>query len=609
MIALILIAPYLFAAEIEAIHVDGTVQSDKTDRYFTSQSYTSEKNPADVEISETLRRLPGVHVRAQSGMGSLTTATLPGALNAASSAVSIDSIPVPDPVALGVNQSLFPVSFIQGIEFQSPFYSGIDSKSVLIPTQGGRLNILTQSKTIGGSEKGIGAHASLGTANTGLGAVSYRGADSNKDYLVGVQGFSTRGDHPFINPETKARARRENNDAAAGAVILKYRRRVFRDSVFQFLQMNSRIDRTNPGSLSFPGRDHERDTFNLTGLSLDHESYFAKGALTISRVQNEISESNRTDSHTTGGYAQAGRTGLISSKVRATVAVDELNEKSNDGSGVFSRNTNGLSTLFNADLGAFELSPHLRYEYNTQYQHGFNATLTAEKNFSDSLAASLSHGYLTQYPAIIASQGYYAGTLSVLRNQDLLPEHTSMTQAGVAFTGEVSGKKIKIQSQTFHSLIRNRAVYTSLSFTQAQYRNVPLATLIGETISLEIEASNNLKVRENISLARAWDRSSAHEFPYKPRFQSNTAFEFEIYKNARTSFTLTAEEDLMSKRVINLTDEQSLSPTAVTSVRADANFADAGSFFVKVSNVFDEAGYSTSGYPIFSREYVLGYRL
>src|SRR4051812_44086993 len=63
---------------------------------YLPYSVTIEQPASDVNLGETLAKLPGVLVRNTSGFGSLTTVITAGALGATGTAVSIDDIPVLD---------------------------------------------------------------------------------------------------------------------------------------------------------------------------------------------------------------------------------------------------------------------------------------------------------------------------------------------------------------------------------------------------------------------------------------------------------------------------------------------------------------------------------
>ncbi|MBI2096857.1 MAG: hypothetical protein HYT40_01735, partial [Candidatus Sungbacteria bacterium] len=302
---------------------------------------------------------------------SLTSAITPQALGASSTAVSIDGVPVPDPAGVGINFSLFPAALVEAVEYHSPFYPAMDATSVILPAPGGRINLRTQGARIGtgaeesGGRRDLSASLLAGSANTLEAAAVYRGGRDGADWVIGGGGLSTRGDFPFRDPVSGARRVRENNDAAGAGGLARYRKRVGPAGSVEFTALSSRLDRTNPGPLDFPSRDHERDTFHLLGASYhDAQAFspeagaFAKLAGTLSRVQNEISPSLRTDAHTFGGYAQAG-TAWRHGSGESFFALDDLEERLNDGTGLYARNTAGFthSTAFRA--GDFRLIPLL----------------------------------------------------------------------------------------------------------------------------------------------------------------------------------------------------------------------------------------------------------
>lgn len=572
-----------------------------------------EKIQSDENIGKAISKLPGHQVKNLSGGKSLTTVTTPQALNAASTSISVDSIPVVDPAGVGVNVSLLPGSMFDSVESMSAFYPMIDNSAVHFQAPGGRLNFRTHHSKphlFNDTEHVYHAGLLLGTANTADLNASLIRYTEKYDWSFGFDLQNTKGNVRYVNPDNGNHAVRENNDSVSWSIMEKLKYRTSKTGSIDVLETFSRQHRTNPGSLNFPSRDHQKDTFNLFGISFFDSEYFtpstgafAKLSNTYTRVQNDIDLTTRTDSHALGTYAMAG-TSLRHDLGESIFSLEDLDERLNDSTGKHFRNGIGITHATTFRVSDFSLIPSVRYENSTAFGDIADAFGTILYNVDSSLNLSASVGYTHAYYPIMASSGYNAGNFFVLPNDDLKVERDLVTEASARF----ETKSFSLFVKPYYTVIYDRAVYVSKSFVTAKYENVPNAYNAGVLVDSQVSLTNELSTRAYGNLAKTLDRNTGREFPFKPPYTAGLSVHYAV----NSFYGVTLEEEWIGKRFINLTDSQSLSPYQQTNLRIDLDtkkYFGGGRAFLKCSNVFENSGYVTPGYPYLGREIFLGFQI
>ena len=578
---------------------------------YTPHSVVIERPASDVYLGETLGKLPGILVRNTSGFASTTTVISAQALGSAGTAVSIDDIPVIESSGRGVNFSLFPSALIGSIEHHSPFYPSMDPTADALPAPGGRINLKTLRAPKPGGIPVIGA-VTVGSGHSIETTLGLRGGDRDHDWVAGVSGYNTQGDYSFRNPLTGGDESRANNDAVGLGGLGKYRWRLANDATFEALEFVSNSNRTNPGSLFAPTRQHQKDTFNLLGARYQgphllgpRDGVFAKTAVGFARTATEgpsAGQSNSgvtTDSRTVGNYAQAGYV-RRNETMSFTLAADNEFDYLRTDEGVFNRNVFGATATVSVELDKFRIVPLVRQDASSVFPSTTDGSLSVIYVPDSDNEVAISYGLSHSFPAITSVGGFTNGGLSVLPNPDLHVQRDSL----VSLTFDRRKPKYTLYGSAFYDLVRNRSTFTFVSNTAAQFVNLSSVSVIGYTLDGQLFPTDALSLRGSVTLGHAWDRSSGHEMPYKPRIEGSGSVSYLFHPKVG----VTAQEQFIGKRFVSSTGVSSVDPFIQTIIRLDAQVA-GGVLFFKVANLFDVGGFENPGFPFAGRSYWLGYTL
>lgn len=576
---------------------------------YAPHSIAIEQPASDVYLGETLSKLPGILVRNTSGFGSTTTVITSQALGSAGTAVSIDDIPVVESSGRGVNFSLFPSALISAVELHSPFYPALDPESNALPSPGGRINLQTLRRPGPDETPWVGSLI-LGSGKTVSGTMGYRGGNKKRDWVAGLTGYNTVGDYHYHDPATDQAANRMNNDAAGMGALAKHRWQLDSGGSVEVLDLFSSSDRTNPGSIYLPTRQHQKDMFNLLGARFSdpkllgaHDGAFAKAAIAYARTATrgpgtgESDPGATTDSRSYGVYSQAGYVRKEELSI-FTLSIDDQYDDLRKDEGVFNRNVFGTTATLSLGRGAFRAVPLLRYDASSRFVSAGDASLSVIYSANESTELSLSYGLQHTYPSITAVSGFANSGLFVLPNSDLRVQRDNI----VSLSYDRRSRLYALHSSAFYDLIRNRSTFTFIDMTTAKFVNSTEVSAWGYTLDGQLFPTDEVSLRASLTLQRAWDRATGHEMPYKPRLEGWGA--------ASYLFTpwlgLTLQEQFIGKRFISTNGVDAVSPFAQTIARVDARFGPGVAYF-KVTNLLDAGAFENPGFPFPGRAYWLGY--
>lgn len=602
-----------FAVEMEEVRVQAKSLRLHDEVSYGPAKIAIEQPASDIYLGETLSKLPGVLVRSTSGFGSATTVITSQALGSAGTSVTIDDIPVVESSGRGVNFSLFPSALIGSVEQNSPFYSTFDPTAATLPTPGGRINLRTLAALKQGELPWVGSLV-MGSGKSIQGTAAYRGRARAKDHwIIGVNGYNTAGDFPFKNPLNQRNESRNNNDAVGAGLLAKYKFHFDGGSTVEALNFFSNSDRTNPGSLTQPTRQHQKDTFNLLGFKYDgpdalgkRNGLFGKAAIGYSRTgtrgQDAFNQTTRagagvsTDSRSWGGYTQAG---FIRRDERSsvTLAFDDQFDYMRKDEGVFNRNVFGTTATFSLDVGKFRFMPLGRMDASSRFRSAGDGAMSVMYMPDGDNDLALSYGVQHTYPSITAVTGFVNSGLVVLPNPALDVQRDNM----VSLTFNRRKSRYTLYSTAFYDLVRNRSTFVFRRNT-AQFVNVASVSVLGYTIDGQLFPIEPLALRGSLTLTRAWNRSTGDEMPYKPRLEGWASVSYLVWKN----LGVTIQEQFVTKRFVAERGVDAVSPFIQTIVRLDARLWE-GSLFFKVANLFNVDGFENPGFPFPGRTYWLGY--
>jgi outer membrane receptor protein involved in Fe transport len=166
------------------------------------------------DLGALLAEVPGVNVVRTGSLGKLTTITLRGA-NPDQVRIYIDGVPVNIAAGGGVDVSTLPIGDVERIEV----YRGSSPLEFGESALGGIISITTRTPgTVRAS-----ARSGAGSFGTMFGDVSGGGRAGRLRLYLGVHGFSSQGDYPYLNdnmmalnPADDLTLPRPNNDVLQG---------------------------------------------------------------------------------------------------------------------------------------------------------------------------------------------------------------------------------------------------------------------------------------------------------------------------------------------------------------------------------------------------------
>lgn len=586
---------------------------------YAPHSVIMEQPASDVYLGETLSKLPGVLVRNTSGFGSTTTVISAEALGSAGTGVSIDDIPVIESSGRGVNFSLFPSSLISAVEHHSSFYPSLNPEQDTLPVPGGRINLHTLRAPRGNQKRWLGA-LTLGSGHSVEVTGALRGGNQDREWVAGLTGYNTAGDYHYRNPTTGNSENRASNDSVALGGLFKYRWSLPKNAQIEVLDFISNADRTNPGSIQAPTRQHQKDTFNLFGakylaprLISDRDGLFAKAAFSMARTgtrgqgPGDTDPGLTTDSRAYGQYAQIGymrrdeRSGL-------TLALDNQHDSLRKDEGLFVRNVFGSTATLDVSFGDFKFVPMARMEASSNYVSAGDGALSVIYAPSNEDELSLSYGLTHTYPSITAVSGFINSSLRVLPNPNLKVQRDNI----VSLTFDRRKALYTIYTSAFYDFISNRATFSFFPPSSAQFVNASEVGVLGWTVDGQVFPSEALAVRGSLTVTRAWDKFSGHEMPYKPRIEGSTSASYQfnprLWRLGVVPMGLTLQEQFTGKRFVSATTADTVSPFIQTIARLDARLGE-GVLFFKISNLFDTGAYDYPGFPVPGRSFWLGYSI
>ena len=207
------------AAQAETV-VRAAPAAPRADQAATVSVVVPDESPrAYDDLASLLAEVPGVNVVRTGSLGKLTTITLRGS-NPDQVRVYVDGVPVNIAAGGGVDISTLPIGDVERVEV----YRGASPLEFGESALGGIVAITT--RTPGATR--AGARTGAGSFGTMFGDVSGGGHVGRLRLYVGLHGFSSRGDFPYVNdnmtalnPADDVRLPRPNNDVLQGDGVLR----------------------------------------------------------------------------------------------------------------------------------------------------------------------------------------------------------------------------------------------------------------------------------------------------------------------------------------------------------------------------------------------------
>lgn len=590
---------------------------------------TAIKNPpGTADLAPALERLSGVTVRNSSGPGSLLRAFPAYGLNAGQGQFSIGAIPVINPLGTGANLSLVPVGQISQVQIQSPFSANLLFDADPRPAPAGRLRIdLNQAASALASSRasslgeGYKQHEHIPVSARVLlhspRGARFDGSMAWRGLTAGASAMTTDGRYRYRDVVTKQTERRIHNDASSGALLIGHSHENERWQL-KSAAMLSRIERTVPGSLAFPRRDHERDDFLFTGLEgryntansyqkpkpIDFRASFTRTATAFTSDADSLVP--RTDDRALTAYGLVGITPVQSAHLQSNITLDHENTRLRTDNGRFYRGVSGFTwrnVITPWGKVPLTIAPLFRQELSNQYSgaRNYRIATTWQPRANWQIAAGFAYDHV--YPSITALTGYQSPYGLVRGNAALGVERHRQFHGSVGY---------ETQSYRSHLLVFQNHVSSmaGFSFSQdgsSQFVAAPRARVQGITYDqIQNLLSGLISWRGALTLQRAVDLTTLLDAPYKPRVQILASLGIRPTNKA----LITAEQTYQSSRRYSATEpanrgDARLPAWWATHLRFEYRWHPSWLVVARVSNLFDRALEDYPGYPAPGRTYSL----
>jgi len=551
-------------------------------------------------INDVLRRLPGVDISQNGGVGQASNVYIRGA-EARHTLVLIDGIPLAKSGIIGSSDlSQIPLSLVQRMELIRGPRSAVYGSDAI----GGVINIITYRSTEGGE------------VNAGIGSnhfQEYEGSIRHKlsdDTLVTVAGAfeDTRG---FNIRPTSSFDGDSDRDGFRNKTLWGGINHAFNDSVSGFIRGYGYSNKTEYDAGYTNGAD-TRQVYNHTYQSgLNYANGWYSSSLTASYQRyNDYNYSN-----TLGMYQQNsslddmaqrnlqwGNTFAIEQgTISAGVDWQQMKLTSSDNiiSDSYKRNNTGYYLTGQRQIETVTLEGSVRGDDNQQF--GWNGTWQTAVGWEFIPDYQVTVSYGTGFQAPTLGQLYGQRRLSVISNPDLAPEKSRQWEVGLdGLTGPLNWRLSAYRNQ-INNLI---TYYTDEVTWNGSYSNVQSATIQGiEWVgSMDTGIFNHKVTLGYLNPRRDNDNEVlAHRSKQQAKYQLDwTMYEVEMdlsYQYFGKSFENNTNQYAFTQRKMpgySLVDISASYPvTSHLTIRG------------KIANLFDKDYETAYGYQTPGREYYL----
>jgi outer membrane cobalamin receptor len=519
------------------------------------------------DLASLLAAVPGVGVVRTGSLGTFSTITLRGS-NPDQVRIFVDGVPLDIAAGGGVDLSTLPIGDVERVEV----YRGSSPLEFGQSALGGIISITT--RTPGPAR--ASARTGTGSFGTMFGDVSGGGHAGPLRLYLGVHGFSTQGDFPYLddnmtalNPADDVSMPRQNNDAQQGDGVFRASlplvgRRALDLGVIAFardqglpglqgnptmnarfrtmrglayLRYDSRDDLGSGGLLSAElfaswQRDRLQDAANEAGLggpSLTHDTTTVTGA----------------NAHAARPFADWARGALVLEGRRESY--QPINDLAPVPVGVPASRLTGVAGA-EIDLrwrqANLDFIPSVRLEAMQDQVSRRNTGgvpiegVPAVFRSSPILRAGLVRpvvdwpglkvsltgnvGRYVRAPSFIELYGN--GTAMILGNADLVPEHGTNADVGVSI--DSGGDRVSVVSRTalFGARVDDLIQWQFASWGQARAGNLGRARILGVEQELRLSLGRRARLTGQGTVLDARDRSAntaayGNQLPFQPRYR------------------------------------------------------------------------------------------
>ena len=425
-------------------------------------------------VSDILRRLPGVDIASNGGIGQNASAFIRGA-ESRHTLVLIDGIPLAKPGLAGTADfSQIPVSLIQRLELIRGPRSAVYGADAI----GGVINIITQDSTPGAEiQAGVGSNH-LQEYN---GSVRHKVGD---DTLVTLAGSykDTKGFNVQPNASNSVGNGRSgfHNETFWGGV-----NHDFNENITGFVRGYGYSNKTG-----YSSGNSERQLYNhtyQTGLNYSNDIYssFLTGSYQRYKDYNYSTLAGLYNSGTslddmTQRNIQWGNS-LVVGQGTVSTGIDwqeqQLTSEDTIISQDYKRTNTGYYLTGQQTVETITLEASARGDNNNQY--GWNGTWQTAAGWEFIPDYRLTTSYGTGFQAPTLGQLFGQKRFDISPNPDLKPEKSKQFEIGLeGLTGPVSWQ-LSVYRNKIHNLIDYNSIVLPSGVWTGDYRNVQAATIKG----------------------------------------------------------------------------------------------------------------------------------
>lgn len=578
--------------------------------------------PNDVDIDNSLQKLPGALVSQFAGPGTQSAVIAPIATGSGGTLVTVDDVPVLSPYGRGNDLTYFPTSFFKNLEWYSPFYPWSEGRV----SPGGRLNLVTRTAVQKNkTETTFGGMA--GTGNTLQLSGSAARVNDKNSWLGAVTGFRSDGNYNYVDPRNSTQQTRTSNDGRFVGAVLKSDVELDHGVDVAVTGLGQAGHRTDPGAITMPTAGIGHDLFfglGTVNVGVNH-SYFddSHQNFILSHAVDRSYYSNFT-TYTFGAGPPTAITGMYGgenaqsdyfayelkgNKKRESVFIqaDGLYEKI-DAYYPLSTDRQFFGATFSYDAlkisGNDFLVPRIRGEQISTL--GFNGdgslSYIHEIELGKEIFASVS--FLHKTPSLISLYGYLEGGMPVTGRPSLPVERLEVYSLGYNWVEKTYG----LWFTGWYSHHRNMALRTSdptngLGF----FTQVNDAQTLGAMANVTCQFLEKWSAHGAASLERTRNNDFGTELTFKPAYIVSGSLAYDISEGVSVS----AEDIYEGTRYFSASNVASFpngsaEPMNWTHIKGTFRLGP-GSLYLKVTNLFDAAGFDNPGYPYPGRSFWVGY--
>lgn len=600
---------------LDNTHVDKTVvvsapEVTLKDEVETTPERVSIKQPRLAPtLNDSVQKLPGAFVTEFSGPGSQSAVIAPIATGSGGTLVSIDDVPILAPFGRGNDLVFYPPSFFNRLDWYSPFYPWTEG----LTAPGGRLDLRTRTPKAHNQTE-VSGSTLFGTANTFQLSSSAAGEDDKQSWLVGLTAFRTDGNYDYIDPGTKERKVRENNDNRYFGTLLK-KEMTFENQMRLSLTGLGQIGhRTDPGNVAV-------GFIPAFGYGVGHDTLFGVGNIKLDVPYSYIENTSQrfTFSHMLNRHyytnvptftlprdgGENAQSDFFSYQLRGKtkrdagfLQLDGMYEKIES---YYINQTDRHFLGVTAGYDAIKLSdkdlliPRVRGEQVSSFGFSPDGSLSYIHEFEPGHEIFASASALHKVPSLIALKGYLEGGMPITGLSTLPVERLEVYSLGYNLTGRSYG----VWLTGWYSNHRDLAQRSSNNFVK-----VNSAQTMGLTANLVCGISDTVTGRVSAMTQKTKNNDTDKELTFKPSYVLTSSLNFQVTRE----LALGVEDVYEGNRYVSSTNSMSFEPINWTHLRADFKLGP-GVLYAKVGNIFESYGYDNLGYPYPGRSYWIGYSL